>query len=210
VSRRNRPRKAAANITDLAWAYLCDADLSEHEPGFEGWLLEFNVDNGTAALWQEHGPVILEWWMIEHPGTRPSLWWQFDAPREPIGTWPDCYYDGMLPLPRQRIGGIGTPKFDVFAYSPNYRSGIPTLWVESWEVEYYSGRAKDIHGNPIGQNFAGKHFAGLAIDPQNPPVFEAEATYLDRHNLLLPGERKRLTAADFAPERITDIIGVEP
>jgi hypothetical protein len=59
------------------------------------------------------------------------------------------------------------------------------LWVTSWMVAYY-----------------GKDFAGQAIDRANPPTFESQATFLERHKLLLPGERRRLTAADFAPEAI--------
>ena len=38
-----------------------------------------------------------------------------------------------------------------------------------------------------------------ANDPANPPLVESEAAYLKRHDLLLPGERHRLTADDFEP-----------
>lgn len=37
-------------------------------------------------------------------------------------------------------------------------------------------------------------------DPDDPPQFEAEASYLKRHNLLLPGEAQRLRPEDFEPE----------
>ena len=43
-------------------------------------------------------------------------------------------------------------------------------------------------------------FPGQPIDPDDPPVYESQPDYLRRHNLLLPGEAQRLTAADFAPE----------
>jgi hypothetical protein len=39
-----------------------------------------------------------------------------------------------------------------------------------------------------------------AFDPADPPLFEAEASYLERHGLFLPGERRRLRKADWAPE----------
>jgi hypothetical protein len=42
-----------------------------------------------------------------------------------------------------------------------------------------------------------------SYDPAHPPRYEAQATYLDRHGLLLGAERRRLTERDFAPERIT-------
>jgi len=38
------------------------------------------------------------------------------------------------------------------------------------------------------------------IDPQDPPVFEAQATYLERLGLLQPGERERIPAEGFEPE----------
>jgi hypothetical protein len=40
----------------------------------------------------------------------------------------------------------------------------------------------------------------VEIDPENPPIFESQAAYLERHGLFLPGERKRLTRRDFEPE----------
>ena len=40
----------------------------------------------------------------------------------------------------------------------------------------------------------------VAFDPADPPVFESQATFLKRHELLLPGEAKRLRRADYAPE----------
>ncbi|MHB8283638.1 MAG: hypothetical protein ACYDD1_03085 [Caulobacteraceae bacterium] len=63
-------------------------------------------------------------------------------------------------------------------------------------VEYYNGRRKDVRGKPIPDGYAEGSFAGLAPYPTNPPV-ESEAAYLDRHGLLLPGERRQLKPADF-------------
>ena len=37
------------------------------------------------------------------------------------------------------------------------------------------------------------------VDPEDPPVFESEATYLDRHGLLTAAERRRLRVADYEP-----------
>jgi hypothetical protein len=47
-----------------------------------------------------------------------------------------------------------------------------------------------------------------AVDPANPPTFESEATYLGRHELLLPGERRRLSEDDFAPQRLDEILDI--
>ena len=126
---------------------------------------------------------ILKEWIATAPGTRPVHWWRFDAPRQPLGNFPECYYDGKLPEPRARLGGIGTPAHEVLNYVPAYFAGIPTSWVLASDVKYYR---------------AG--FAGVTIDPENPPQYESEATYLDRLGLLLPGEKKRLRAADWESE----------
>jgi hypothetical protein len=65
--------------------------------------------------------------------------------------------------------------------------------------EYYTGTARDIHGSLINPKPSGT-FEGVAIDPGDPPVFESQASYLERHGLFLPGERKRLKKEDFEPE----------
>jgi hypothetical protein len=44
----------------------------------------------------------------------------------------------------------------------------------------------------------------LDVDPIDPPVYESQATYLKRHNLLLPGEEKRIPKPGFKPETITN------
>jgi hypothetical protein len=51
----------------------------------------------------------------------------------------------------------------------------------------------------------GHIFKGLAIDPNDPPLYESEARFLDRNGLFLPGEKKRLKAKDFEPETLAYI-----
>jgi hypothetical protein len=41
-------------------------------------------------------------------------------------------------------------------------------------------------------------------DSADPALVETEAGYLERHGLLLPGERRRLTEVDFKPVPATD------
>ena len=159
------------------------AILTDREPDNPFW--RFRTDDELLAAWGAAGAEILAAWIADSPGTRPSFWWRFDAPRQPKGTFPGCFYDGQLPEPRRRIGGTGTPKFEVLNYAPSYHHGIPDSWVSRCEVDYYGGR-----------------FAGVPIDPLNPPAFEAQAAYLDRHDLLLPGEKKRLRKCDWRPEII--------
>jgi hypothetical protein len=64
---------------------------------------------------------------------------------------------------------------------------------------YYSGLAVDIHGAPIG-DLHPRDFKGVAIDPNDPPIFESQASFLKRHGLLLAGEERR---SDFEPETIS-------
>jgi hypothetical protein len=48
--------------------------------------------------------------------------------------------------------------------------------------------------------FASNGFKGVAIDADDPPMFESQAAYLKRHGLLLAGEERRLKKADWKAE----------
>ncbi len=136
-------------------------------------------------LWDVVRDDVVAEWVIERAGTRPAVWWRHDAPE-----------------PRQRLGGRGDPLWEHLAVLPTFEHGIPASWVEGWHVDFYTGKAVDKHGAPIGQEFVGNDFRGVAIDPENPPVYESQATYLERLGLLLPGERRRIEAVDFEPEAV--------
>ena len=130
----------------------------------------------------------------EFPGTRPARWWESSAPRSPRGTYVGCGYDGKLPEPRKRLGGIGSAQHDVLNVTPSFAFGIPTCWVDQWQFDYYTGIAVDVNGKLVNPNPSGT-FNGVAINPDDPPQFESQPVYLDRHGLFLPGERKQLTRA---------------
>ena len=85
-----------------------------------------------------------------------------------------------MPEPRQRIGGISTPSYEVLAYSPSFCKGIPTSFINEWEMKYYADFFKGKNVSPIGEN--------------DPPTFESEAAYLQRHDLLTPQEKKYLAS----------------
>ena len=175
-TRRTRQRRVEvpANVIAL---------LSDREP--ENAVKYFMTDNELRAAWNQIKDEVLAGWIEELPGTRPLHWWRFSAPE-----------------PRRRLGGTGTPAHEVLANVPNYSFGIPTDWVSKWQADYYNGRSRDIHGEPIGTEYREGHFAGVAIDPEDPPRYESEAVYLERHGLLLPGEFERLTEDDFEPEAV--------
>jgi hypothetical protein len=154
----------------------------------------------VAALWRDLRDQLLPQFVQRHPGRRPRCWWDYDAPRQPVGTWPGWWLDGKLSEPRLRLGGTGTPKHEVLAYVPRYDYGIPVYWVEPAEFAYYNGlEVAAVNGQRTERE--GK-FKGVPIDPNDPPVYEAQATYLERHDLFLPGERRRLRKADFEPEAV--------
>jgi hypothetical protein len=107
-----------------------------------------------------------------------------------------------LPEPRRRLGGVGTPKHEVLAYVPRHTRGIPNYWIDDWEVAYYNGRLPLAEGLRREAGTAKGDFKGEAIDPDDPPLYESQAAYLERHGLFLPGERRRLRKADFEPEPV--------
>lgn len=172
MSRQNRPRQVAPAISTTEWAFLCDAPRPENADVFRWSELARDSEGSALALWRQYGATVLEWWCVERPGTRPSLWWRHDAP-EPC---------------RRRLGGVGTPAADRLAYVPRFAYGVPRDWISAALLATYRGL-----GAPLGVP---------AVDPDDLPTFEAEATYLDRLGLLTAAERRRLTADDFEPEAL--------
>jgi hypothetical protein len=85
------------------------------------------------------------------------------------------------PEPRRRLGGTGTAWNEWAPCGPSFEYGVPAYWCRQ------------------GGSFPA---GAVPIDPRDPPRFEAQATFLQRLGLLLPGEGKRLTEADFEPECI--------
>ena len=143
----------------------------------------------VAELWAAYRSAVIERWVAEMPGTRPSLWWRYDAPRAPAGMF-DAWGADKLPEPRRRLGGRGVASHDGLAYYPSFRCGIPDSWITPSLASYYG-------------------LKGAAVDPNDPPRYEAQAAYLERHGLLLPGERERLTMEDFEPEIVVETLETE-
>ena len=92
-------------------------------------------------------------------------------------------------VPRTRLGGTGTPAFEVLCFMPMYRYGIPAIWLPESMAAGYKRRT-------------GGRFQADPIDWNDPPIYEAEATYLKHHGLLFPGEEAHLTADSFEPEAL--------
>jgi hypothetical protein len=129
----------------------------------------------AAELWAAHRDRVLALWVREHPGTRPSLWWRWDVPRMRPETWPlgaNTVWMRESELPEPRLRLAGTG-------TPSYEvlAVVPLL------------------DRGVPQSW-------LDYDADDPPVYESEATYLERHGLLLLRERRRLRDEDFEPERV--------
>ena len=196
--KRRNPKTRRAEIPAEMIEYLSDRETGDP------WIF-FTTDADLLAAWNEVRDEILTEWIAGSPGSRPSFWWRFGAPRQPLGTFEGCYFDGKLPEPRRRLGGIGTPSHECLAYTPHYNFGIPAYWVNQWESDYYNGRARHVDGHLIGEDYEEGDFEGVAIDSEDPPRYESEASYLERHGLFRPGEKKRLRKADFEPDLIAPV-----
>jgi hypothetical protein len=91
------------------------------------WL-EFD-ESLHRRLWKRLRDIVLKEWITKSPGTRPTAWWAYDAPRQPRGNFVDCYWDGKLPEPRRKLSGAGFPAWEGrYNMVPSYDHGIPNYW----------------------------------------------------------------------------------
>jgi hypothetical protein len=134
MPRKLRAAKAKEQLTDAQWDYLRDdydaKDRTDQDRWWELFALRYDSQGVRSQLWNLHRDVILAEHVKESPGTRPELWWKYDAPRQPTGTFPGAWYDGNLPQPRERLGGIGTPAYECRSVAPTFAYGIPDIWVD--------------------------------------------------------------------------------
>jgi hypothetical protein len=169
---------AGAGLNAAQIAFLKDEDL----PDGEDYSVQLEYDILTAP-WHDHAPA------REHP-TAAELW-KMHGPTflaehikaypgtRPAAWWRFESLDNDEPLVRLKVGGVGTPWGNhQMAY------GLPLVWVTEENKTWWGGAP------------------GPAIDPANPPLYESEATFLDRNGMLVKGERARLKPEDFAPESV--------
>jgi hypothetical protein len=72
---------------------------------------------------------------------------------------------------------------------PRFDCAVPKDFVTAEDVEWHRNEGEDFSGKPL--------------DPNDPPAYESQASYLDRHKLLTPAERRRLRKKDFEPEIVS-------
>jgi hypothetical protein len=183
ATRRKPTKERRPEMKPEIWAWLCDENEAERDAqgtfSLEIFLLDGqwvhhhgDESDELLKLWREVEPDVLDYFIANHPGQRPRLWWRYSAPRIPVGIWDvvaDSYLDGKLPEPRLQVSGAGGAPWDMgFAHAPWFECGLPQLWED--------------------------------FDPKDAPRFESQANYLRRHGLLMPGEEKSLKPEDFEPE----------
>jgi hypothetical protein len=126
-------------------------------------------------LWEIHRERIIREHIEREPGSRPRLWWRWEA-RE-----------------SQRLGGIGDPLSAVWpAYVAHYEYGVPAIW---YRGEVTPRFPHSLLHRPSPQ-------PGIPISADDPPVYESEAAYLERLNLFRAGERAGLRIGAFDPVEV--------
>lgn len=133
--RKTRELRPQVEITEAVWAFFWDEPEEKYlalEDANPFTLLELEYCDSDGELlkkfWEAARGEVLAGWAKNYPGTRPSAWWRLEAPRQPIGIAPDCYWDGKLPIPRKFVSGAGCPVWRVMNVSVGYHLGLPTGW----------------------------------------------------------------------------------
>jgi hypothetical protein len=180
----SRGRKAGNGSDALFW-HFCDQQERAAKLDADLLLrliLECKEDK-EGEEWAKLRDRVVEHFVREHPGRRPQTWWERESPRLSAEACAKLYkYDfAGIPGPRRMI----TPGLKVVELDFDSYCGIP-----------YRTMVRDNQGVVRQWCAGGKGRPGADSEGQG-PQFEAQAEYLRRHNLLLPGEAER---CDFSPE----------
>jgi hypothetical protein len=177
----NIRRVTRAPDLDLSPALRAFLESGERTAGDRETFALAGSPDRLAKLWHKLRREIMSAWMREHPACRPWCWWTCDAPQEPVETCP-----GFTAAQRRRLGGTGTPQHDIIALAPHFDRSVPTSWFDAAGAET---------------------FGGVAVDAEDPPQFESEAAYLQRHGLLTAPELKWL--ATHPEARAPEVVRLE-
>ena len=151
-----------------------------HRAPLDADLLGFLKDNAQFAYFATDREIASGWAQIRDDLI--ARWAEERPGRRPRAWW---RFDAKEM--RQRLGGKGDAILEALPSQEVYHVGIPIRWRQPGYV------------GP----------AGTPVDPKDPPIFESEAEYLRRLDLLLPGELERLTPDDFTPEFVPKFVAIE-
>jgi len=144
-----------------------EAGILDKAPEFDAYYIGADWLYHTAL---DPDPVKAEWLISRKKVLRS---WINSHP----GTRPYAWWCFDAPDVRQRVGGTGTPKHEVLQYAAACVFGIPRYWVTPQDVGILGGRAG---------------FRAKPLDKNDPPLFESQAAYLERHGLLSDRETAAL------------------
>lgn len=78
TNRKRTPRsRTVPCIPPECFNWLCDG---KHDPQAGPWKGRFFLmSDQKRELWLAHRDQVLAWWEKQFPGTKPSLWWKYEA-----------------------------------------------------------------------------------------------------------------------------------
>lgn len=123
-----RLRVQRAEIDPALWAALNDEPPPADGNPFTA--LDVADYDAMAPLWREHRAAVLARWIQTKPGTRPAMWWRYDAPRLApalLGRWARTMYAPRLIETRRLLRGNGKPLHEALLIAPAHDYGIP-VW----------------------------------------------------------------------------------
>jgi hypothetical protein len=126
TTRRYRTRPRNKGIDPTHWAILTDALPPADANPFIA--LDAESYDAMRLLWEDHCAGILADWIKTKPGTRPAMWWRYDAPRldpEKHGRWSRTVLAPRLIETRRKLRGDGKPLHEALNYAPAHHYGIP-------------------------------------------------------------------------------------
>lgn len=126
TNRRYRTRVHHEILDPARWAILTDELPADDANRFI--LMDRESYDAMLPFWLEHSKLILADWIKTKPGTRPSMWWRYSAPRlapEQLGRWSRTVMAPRLIELRRKLRGEGQPLHEVLNYVPVHHYGIP-------------------------------------------------------------------------------------
>lgn len=126
TNRRYRARTRREVIDPELWAALTDEQSSDGVEGFV--LLDREGYNDLLPYWLEHRRAIITDWIKTKQGTRPAMWWRYEAPRldpEQLGRWSRTVLAPRLIQTRRKLRGEGKPLHEALNFAPAHHYGIP-------------------------------------------------------------------------------------